>query len=111
MAAAQPFPDQALPLAALSRADPHFLPTSPSVPPALKRPRHLRRGNAIAADLGIFNTIGQFRGFVAPYIIGRENSGSYASGMMITGLGIGALIVVARSRPRWRQIQGAGIDA
>jgi MFS transporter, ACS family, tartrate transporter len=60
------------------------------------------RGNAVAAGLGIFNTIGQFGGFVAPYIIGitKENSGSYAAGMLIiaAGLGIGSLIVVAHSR-------------
>jgi MFS transporter, ACS family, tartrate transporter len=60
------------------------------------------RGNAVAAGLGIFNTIGQFGGFVAPYIIGitKEQSGSYAAGMMISaaGLGIGALIVLAHSR-------------
>jgi hypothetical protein len=49
------------------------------------------RGNAVAAGLGIFNTIGQFGGFVAPYIIGitNENSGSYASGMMIIAAGLG----------------------
>jgi MFS transporter, ACS family, tartrate transporter len=60
------------------------------------------RGIAVAAGLGIFNTIGQFGGFVAPYIIGitKENSGSYAIGMMIiaAGLGIGSLIVVAHRR-------------
>jgi MFS transporter, ACS family, tartrate transporter len=60
------------------------------------------RGNAVAAGLGIFNTIGQFGGFVAPYIMGitKEQSGSYAAGMMISaaGLGIGALIVLAPSR-------------
>ena len=60
------------------------------------------RGNAVAAGLGIFNTIGQFGGFVAPYIIGtaKEQSGSYAAGMMIiaAGLGTGVLIVVAHSR-------------
>jgi ACS family tartrate transporter-like MFS transporter len=60
------------------------------------------RGNAVAAGLGIFNTIGQFGGFVAPYMIGitKEYSGSYASGMMIIAaeLGVGALIVVAHSR-------------
>jgi MFS transporter, ACS family, tartrate transporter len=60
------------------------------------------RGNAVAAGLGIFNTIGQFGGFVAPYIIGitKEQSGGYAAGMMISaaGLGIGALIVLAHSR-------------
>jgi ACS family tartrate transporter-like MFS transporter len=60
------------------------------------------RGNAVAAGLGIFNTIGQFGGFVAPYIIGitKESSGSYAAGMMIiaAALGIGSLIVVAHSQ-------------
>jgi ACS family tartrate transporter-like MFS transporter len=60
------------------------------------------RGNAVAAGLGIFNTIGQFGGLVAPYMIGitKEYSGSYAAGMMIiaAGLGIGTLIVVAHSR-------------
>jgi MFS transporter, ACS family, tartrate transporter len=60
------------------------------------------RGNAVAAGVGIFNTIGQFDGFVAPYIIGitKEQSGSYAAGMMISaaGLGFGALIVLAHSR-------------
>jgi hypothetical protein len=49
------------------------------------------RGNAEAGRDGIFNTIGQFGGFVAPYIIGitNENSGSYASGMMIIAAGLG----------------------
>jgi ACS family tartrate transporter-like MFS transporter len=65
-------------------------------------PGMLLCGNAVAAGLGIFNTIGQFGGFVAPYIIGitKENSGSYAAGMLIiaAGLGIGCLIVVAHSR-------------
>jgi MFS transporter, ACS family, tartrate transporter len=60
------------------------------------------RGSAVAAGLGIFNTIGQFGGFVAPYIIGvaKEQSGSYAPGMMIVaaGLGIGVVIGVAHSR-------------
>jgi ACS family tartrate transporter-like MFS transporter len=60
------------------------------------------RGDAAAAGLGIFNMIGQFGGFVAPYIIGitRERSGSYAAGMLIiaAALAIGAIIVVAHSR-------------
>jgi nitrate/nitrite transporter NarK len=59
-------------------------------------------GDAAAAGLGIFNMIGQFGGFVAPYIIGitRERSGSYAAGMFIiaAALVIGAIIVVAHSR-------------
>jgi nitrate/nitrite transporter NarK len=75
---------------------------------------------AVAAGLGIFNTIGQFGGFVAPYIIGitKENSGSYAAGMLIiaAGLGIGSLIVVAHNGSedvrdcdrRSRQAQSSG---
>jgi nitrate/nitrite transporter NarK len=58
------------------------------------------RGNAVAAGLGIFNRIGQFGGFVAPYIIGitRDDSGSYASGMMIIAAGLALKLgaVVAR---------------
>jgi ACS family tartrate transporter-like MFS transporter len=65
-------------------------------------PATFLRGSAVAAGLGIFNTIGQFGGFVAPYIIGiaKERSGSYAAGMMIiaAGLGIGVTIVFAHSR-------------
>jgi hypothetical protein len=54
------------------------------------------RGNAVAAGLGIFNRIGQFGGFVAPYIIGSW--GSYASGMMIIAAGLALKLgaVVAR---------------
>jgi ACS family tartrate transporter-like MFS transporter len=65
-------------------------------------PATFLRGSAAAAGLGIFNTIGQFGGFVAPYIIGiaKEQSGSYAAGMMIiaAGLGIGVAIVFAHNR-------------
>jgi ACS family tartrate transporter-like MFS transporter len=73
-----------------------------STPIIQNLPGTFLRGNAVAAGLGIFNTIGQFGGFVAPSIIGitKENSGSYAAGMLIiaAGLGIGSLIVVAHSR-------------
>jgi ACS family tartrate transporter-like MFS transporter len=72
-----------------------------STPIIQNLPGTFLRGNAVAAGIGIFNTIGQFGGFVAPYIIGitKEQSGSYAAGIMIiaAGLVIGALIVVALS--------------
>jgi MFS transporter, ACS family, tartrate transporter len=68
-----------------------------STPIIQNLPGTFLRGNAVAAGIGIFNTIGQFGGFVAPYIIGitKEQSGSYAAGIMIiaAGLVIGALIV------------------
>jgi ACS family tartrate transporter-like MFS transporter len=65
-------------------------------------PASFLRGNAAAAGLGIFNTIGQFGGFVAPYAIGvaKEQTGNYSAGMMLiaAGLGIGAGIVLGHSR-------------
>jgi ACS family tartrate transporter-like MFS transporter len=85
-------------LLALSAA---FVGQSCTLPIVHNLPGTFLRGNAVAAGLGIFNTIGQFGGFVAPYIIGiaKEQSGDYAAGMMIiaTGLCIGALIVLAHS--------------
>jgi MFS transporter, ACS family, tartrate transporter len=86
-------------LLALSAA---FVGGSCSLPIVHNLPGMFLSGNAVAAGLGIFNTIGQFGGFVAPYIIGiaKEQSGGYAAAMMIiaAGLGIGAFIVVAHSR-------------
>jgi MFS transporter, ACS family, tartrate transporter len=86
-------------LLALSAA---FISLFCSLPIVHNIPGTFLRGSAVAAGLGIFNTIGQFGGFVAPYIIGiaKEQSGSYAAGMMIiaAGLGIGVAIVVAHSR-------------
>jgi nitrate/nitrite transporter NarK len=75
------------------------------------------RGNAVAAGLGIFNTIGQFGGFVAPYIIGvtKQNSGSYASGMLIIAAGLEQMrgrsgAAAARDRRRAHRSPPEGFD-
>jgi MFS transporter, ACS family, tartrate transporter len=83
-----------------------------SLPIVHNIPATFLRGGAAAAGLGIFNTIGQFGGFVAPYIIGitKQQSGSYAAGMMIiaVGLCIGTSIVVAHGRAlAFRRTAGA----
>jgi len=83
-----------------------------SLPIVHNIPATFLRGGAAAAGLGIFNTIGQFGGFAAPYVIGitKQQSGSYAAGMMIiaAGLCIGTFIVVAHSRAlAFRRTAGA----